>query len=118
MTIPAHIYGDFNGHCANPMIKRAEYAADAVLEIESFVGSPFRRDEKVTADYHGLIHPHHLFQVDSLIETTRLNNVERHSLGFKARRKRFEIEPFVLPPDMEGQVEQSGCGGEHDPLAF
>jgi elongator complex protein 4 len=73
----------------------------------------------VIGDYHGLIHPHTLFRVDSLVETTRLNNVERHSLGFKLRRKRFEIEPFVLPPDMDDDKKPSGgCGSEADPLAF
>jgi hypothetical protein len=34
-----------------------------------------------------------------MIQTTRLPIVKLHSLGFKVRRKRFSIEPFVLPPE-------------------
>ena len=69
-------------------------------------------------DYHGLIHPHSIFQVDSLLESTRLGLVERHSLGFKLRRKRFEIEPFILPPEGEEMKPKGGCGSSSDPLAF
>ncbi len=130
ITIPAYLYGDFNGHGIDPMIKRAEYAVDAIIEVESFTGSPHPLDSKYTSDYHGFIHPHSLFQVDSLLQTTRLSAVERHSLGFKVRRKRFSIEPFILPPDMDQEndskqpsaiqkASKSGCGESHkDPLAF
>jgi hypothetical protein len=38
LTIPAYLYDDFNGKEPSPMVKRAEYASDAVIEIESFVG--------------------------------------------------------------------------------
>jgi elongator complex protein 4 len=129
ITIPAYLYDDFNGHGVDPLIKRAEYAVDGILEVESFTGSPHPLDPKYTSDYHGFIHPHMLFQVDSLLQTTRLSAVERHSLGFKVRRKRFSIEPFILPPDMDQETDskhagvlkstKTGCGESNkDPLAF
>ncbi|KAI8896504.1 Elongator complex protein 4 [Globomyces pollinis-pini] len=131
ITLPAYLYDDFYSGPHNPYIRRVEHASDAVLEVESFAGSPNPIDSQYTSDYHGLIHPRHLFQVDTNIETTRLNPVQLHSLGFKVRRKRFLIETFTLPPEADddtdakkrsGNVQTSapGCGatGSRNPLDF
>ncbi|KAI8915628.1 Elongator complex protein 4 [Gorgonomyces haynaldii] len=100
VTVPAHLYGDFHGLKSDPMIRQLEHIADSVLEIESFAGSPHPVNEQYTSDYHGLIHPHKLFRQYSYHHTTRLSNVELHSLGFKLRRKRFTVETFHLPPEL------------------
>ena len=39
VTIPAYLFDDFNNHSVNPYIRRLEFAVDAVIEIESFVGT-------------------------------------------------------------------------------
>ncbi len=111
MTIPAYLYGDIYNYSVNPLMRLVEHASDGVLEIESFsgiadhfyipLGSPKQVDERYTSDYHGLIHPIRLFPIHSSIQTTRLDQVQLHSLGFKVRRKRFLIETFTLPPEEE-----------------
>jgi elongator complex protein 4 len=63
-----------------------------------------------TSDYHGLVHPLSLFQVESLIQTTRMPTVKLHSLGFKVRRKRFQIETFTLPPEDEDETAEQQAG--------
>ncbi|KAJ3257902.1 Elongator subunit elp4 [Boothiomyces macroporosus] len=99
LTLPEYFYQSENGKNYSSIIKRVEFAVDAAIEVESFAGSTKFFDANYTSDYHGLIHPVHIFRINSLIESTRLSNVQLHSLGFKVRRKRFSIEPFVLPPE-------------------
>jgi hypothetical protein len=75
-----------------------------------------------------LIHPLKLFPVETPIKTTKLNNVQLHSLGFKVRRKRFLVETFVLPPEEEDDdkskpkpTSTAGCSSSRsnkDPLDF
>ena len=63
------------------------------------------------SDYHGLIHPLKLFPHGTVVNSTRLNSVELHSLGFKVRRKRFLVETFVLPPEDEDEQNESSLVG-------
>ncbi|XJO73271.1 hypothetical protein BDV3_004279 [Batrachochytrium dendrobatidis] len=99
VTVPAYLYEDFYRIRADPLIRRLEYTADAVIEIESFAGSPKPVNPLYATEYHGLIHPHRTFGLNSHKETSRLSPVELHSLAFKVRRKRFLIETFTLPPE-------------------
>lgn len=101
ITIPAHLYKDFYGVHIHPYIRRIEHQCDAVIEVESFTGSARSFDPLITSDYHGLIHPVKLFTINSLVESSKLSNVDLHAMGFKVRRKRFGIETFQLPPENE-----------------
>lgn len=38
MTMPAYLYNDFYNAAPNPFVRRIEYIADCVLEVESFAG--------------------------------------------------------------------------------
>ena len=109
ITVPAYLYHDFHDVQVHPTIRRLEHLADAVIEIESFAGSPKPVNPQYTSDYHGLVHPHKLFKMNSLVHSSRLNNIQLHSLGFKVRRKRFSIETFHLPPELgdEGKTESA-----------
>jgi elongator complex protein 4 len=123
ITIPAYLFDDYK---ITPQagIQRIQHIVDAVVEVESFAGSPNPINEKYTSDYNGLIHPIHLFQQESLTGSSRLSNLQLHSLGFKVRRKRFSIEQFTLPPDDVDDPSKpalgSGCGssGGKSPLDF
>ncbi|KAJ3275010.1 hypothetical protein HDV01_001516 [Terramyces sp. JEL0728] len=107
VTLPEYFYQNDNGDSYFNIIKRVEFAVDAVIEVESFAGSYKFFDASYTSDYHGLIHPVHIFRINSLVESTRLSNVQLHSLGFKVRRKRFSIEPFVLPPENSDKTSKA-----------
>jgi hypothetical protein len=39
LTVPAYLYNDFLLVSSHPLIRKMEYACDAVLEFESFVGN-------------------------------------------------------------------------------
>ncbi|KAH9251311.1 hypothetical protein BSLG_000789 [Batrachochytrium salamandrivorans] len=99
VTVPAHLYDDFYGIRAEPLVRRLEHIADAVVEIESFSGSPRPVNALYASEYHGLIHSHRTFCINSHKEISRFSPVELHSLAFKVRRKRFSIETFTLPPE-------------------
>jgi elongator complex protein 4 len=89
------------------VIRICEHLSDAVIEIESFQGSPHPVNPAYTTDYNGLIHVNKLYRDGS----RRLGNVYLHSLGFKVRRKRFEIQTFHLPPeDAADNTKTNGCG--------
>ena len=44
-----------------------------------------------------------------MIQATRLNNLQKSCLAFKVRRKRFSIEQFSLPPDVEDSSKNSSA---------
>ena len=90
------------------MIRRIEHLSDAVIEIESWAGSIKQVNAAYTTEYHGLIHPLKLFGTQSYTTTTRLSNIQLHSLGFKVRRKRFSVETFHLPPEDDEPTTSSG----------
>ncbi|KAJ3024822.1 Elongator subunit elp4, partial [Rhizophlyctis rosea] len=101
ITIPAHLYGDFHNLHSVPFIRRIEHACDAVLEVESFSGSPKPVNPLYTSDYSGLFHPRRLPRLNTINHSSRLSDIQLGSLGFKVRRKRFSIETFHLPPEAE-----------------
>ncbi|KAJ3279450.1 Elongator subunit elp4 [Borealophlyctis nickersoniae] len=112
LTMPAHMYGDFHGLHSNPIVRRIEHMCDAVIEIESFAGSPKPVNPLYTSDYHGLFHPRRLPRIGSLVQSSRVPEIELGSLGFKVRRKRFSVETFHLPPEVEDTTARSQDGGD------
>eukprot|EP00842_Homolaphlyctis_polyrhiza_P000288 jgi/Hompol1/125/HPOL_005237-RA len=99
VTVPSYLYGDFHGVASHPMISRLEHVADSVIELESFAASLLPVNPSYTAEFHGLLHPRRIFGVGLLADASRLSQVQRSSLAFKVRRKRFSIETFHLPPE-------------------
>ncbi|KAI8365911.1 Elongator complex protein 4 [Radiomyces spectabilis] len=98
VTIPAHLYEE------NPnFIRRIEYIADAVIEIESFAGSAIHNEASYTQNYHGFFHVQKVPVLNSLLPpSTKLSVLSAggsNDLAFKLRRKRFAIETFHLPPE-------------------
>ena len=99
ITLPAYLYNDFAHVASVPFIRRIEYVCDAVIEVESFAGSPTMTNPLYTSDYTGLIRVLSLFRLHSLSHMSRLSDVELSSMGFKVQRKKFTIETFHLPPE-------------------
>ncbi|KAJ3088060.1 Elongator subunit elp4 [Quaeritorhiza haematococci] len=119
VTVPAHLYGDHYQVRSHHIIRRLEYLADAVVEIESFAGSPrqlhpaYTNPSPGTPPYHGLIHPIKLPSIRCLVPASyrSLSETQLRSLAFRVRRKRFAIETFHLPPE-DGEDEPSGGGNQ------
>ncbi|KAJ3036058.1 Elongator subunit elp4 [Rhizophlyctis rosea] len=112
LTLPAHLYGDFHALRSVPFIRRIEHTCDAVIEVESFAGSPSPINPLYTSDYSGLFHPRKLPRLATLNHSSRLTDIELKSLGFKVRRKRFSIETFHLPPEGEDTGARSQDGSD------
>ncbi len=110
ISIPAYLYGDYEGVHTDPLIRSIEHLADSVFELESFSGSVRQVDQKYTSDYSGLLHVSKVAQLASGQPHTRMNSVDLHGLGFKVRRKRFEVEAF-LPPPLDEEAPNSTAGG-------
>ncbi|OZJ01770.1 hypothetical protein BZG36_05076 [Bifiguratus adelaidae] len=98
ITIPAHLYNDDIA-----IIRRVEHLCDAVVEVESFAGSPEHTSAAYSATYHGLFYVHKLPVLNSLLaSSTKLSVLSAggsNNLAFKLRRKKFSIETFHLPPE-------------------
>ncbi|RIA93730.1 Elongator complex protein 4 [Glomus cerebriforme] len=106
ITIPAHLYTSSSSETSS-FIRRIEHMCDAVVEVESFAGSPATTNAIYSATYHGLFHVHKLPTLNSLVPpSTKLSVLSGggNNLGFKLRRKKFTIETFHLPP--EGGVNE------------
>ncbi|CAG8711453.1 7479_t:CDS:2 [Funneliformis mosseae] len=113
ITIPAYLYtSSFSEPCS--FIRRIEHMCDAVVEVESFAGSPATTNAIYSATYHGLFHVHKLPTLNSLIPSSTklsvLSGGSGNNLGFKLRRKKFTIETFHLPP--EGGINERRVGPE------
>ena len=85
----------------NGCLARIDHCADAVLSLESFAS--LNMDSSIAADFHGFIRPSRVYSTNSNVSHTRVNQVDRHSLAFKVRRKRFAIQVFTLPPTADSQ---------------
>ncbi|KAL1924596.1 uncharacterized protein VTP21DRAFT_4250 [Calcarisporiella thermophila] len=118
ITFPSYLYSP-------SFVRRIEYMADAVIELESFaphtsLSSP--------SDYHGFLYVHRLPVLNSLVPSSAklsvLTQGGNNNLGFKLRRKKFTVETFHLPPEggvSERRVpteEQKGVLGKKDALDF
>ncbi|KAJ3225543.1 Elongator subunit elp4 [Chytriomyces hyalinus] len=117
LTISAYTFkGHHVGIATNPYMQMLQHACDLVLEVESFSGSKRTFSDHFTTEYHGFLHVHKTPLIHTLSGTSRLSASDIHSLAFKARRKRFLVEPFRLPPEKEDVPPPSsgtsaGAGG-------
>ncbi|KAJ3232526.1 Elongator subunit elp4 [Chytriomyces hyalinus] len=110
LTISAYTFkGHHVGISTNPYMQMLQHACDLVLEVESFSGSKRSFSDHFTTEYHGFLHVHKTPLIHTLSGTSRLSASDIHSLAFKARRKRFLVEPFRLPPEKE-DVPPSSSG--------
>ncbi|KAJ3018670.1 UNVERIFIED_CONTAM: hypothetical protein HDU68_011042, partial [Siphonaria sp. JEL0065] len=91
-------------------LKAVMYAVDGVLEVESFSGSKRQFSDHFTSEYHGFLHVHKLPTFSTLTPAafTLLSASDLHSLAFKARRKRFLVEAFRLPPEKDDNTVAGG----------
>ncbi|TPX42201.1 hypothetical protein SeMB42_g04399 [Synchytrium endobioticum] len=107
ISIPAYMYKD---SITSPhwLIRRLEWAADAVMEIESFAGTTRTLPPIMTSTYHGLIHPQKRFSVYVPDPELKLS-----TFAFKCRRRKFDIQVFYLPPEEGGsdRPESAKCSG-------
>jgi elongator complex protein 4 len=120
LTIEAYLYNDHHALSSNPFIRAVEILVDAVVEVESFAGTPRKLNPVYTIStplnpaYHGLIHPVKAYgrrmRVPSVSKT--LEASQMRSLAFRCRRKRVTIETFHLPPE-DGEEEEVAPKG-HD----
>ncbi|KAI8613521.1 Elongator complex protein 4 [Chytriomyces sp. MP71] len=113
VTIAAHVFkGHHTGIATNPHVRLLQHACDLVLEVESFSGSKRIFSEHFTTEFHGFLHVHKMPHVHTLAPgggASRLGATDLHSLAFKARRKRFLVEPFRLPPEKDEVAEASAA---------
>ncbi|CAB4401320.1 unnamed protein product [Rhizophagus irregularis] len=102
ITIPAYLYTSSSSETSS-FVRRIEHMCDAVVEVESFAGSPANTNAIYSATYHGLFHVHKLPTLNSLVPSSAklsvLSGGGGNNLGFKLRRKKFTIETFHLPPE-------------------
>ena len=108
ISIPAHLYEGTTNERKSAAIRKLEHLVDAAICLDSFVGTNFllgsndHVNEIYKKEYNGLIHCPALF-LGGLLQATRLTNLQKSCLAFKVRRKRFTIEQFSLPPEVEGE---------------
>ncbi|KAJ3066729.1 Elongator subunit elp4 [Podochytrium sp. JEL0797] len=113
VTVPGYLYeGHHVGVGENAYMRMAMHACDVVMEVESFSGSKRIFGDHFTSEYHGFLHIHKLSPIHTLTPSacSKLSPADIHSLAFKARRKRFLVEPFRLPPEKDEVAEAAVAG--------
>jgi len=76
-----------------------------LIELESFAGSE-RETHPAFKEYSGLLHLHKM----SALNTLAVHMPDTTDLAFKLRRKKFVIEKFHLPPELqESSAKPDNC---------
>lgn len=93
-------------------VARLEHLSDAVIRLESFVGTPMESDATFKA-YNGLLHVIKLPQLNALASV----DINTTDLAFKIRRKKFTVEKFYLPPSISDADQSTETENSEDLLA-
>ncbi|XP_037949619.1 putative elongator complex protein 4 [Teleopsis dalmanni] len=98
ITMPMHLIAKYDENLVSKIRNLVDYS----IELESFAGSE-RETNPAFQEYHGLIHLRKISAINALSaympETT--------DLAFKLRRKKFVIEKFHLPPELDDNNQDS-----------
>jgi elongator complex protein 4 len=107
-TIPSYIYNDTRNNYTSSHIRRLEHTCDCVIRIDSFEGMENPLSKDITQDFQGFFHVIKLPCINSLVSGIKMSETTLHNLAFKCRRKKFCIETFNLPPEMEETDQREG----------
>jgi len=107
-TIPSFIYNDSRNNYISSHIRRLEHTCDCVIRIDSFEGMANPLSKDIIQDFQGFFHVIKLPCINSLTTGIKMSETTLHNLAFKCRRKKFCIEVFNLPPEMEETDQREG----------
>ncbi|KAI9146322.1 Elongator complex protein 4 [Paraphysoderma sedebokerense] len=133
ITVPTHLFSKINPHnipdptfISHPVhppsiIPKLRHLSDFVIQLDSFSGSlsmspALLSNSYLTSDYHGLFYIHKLPRLNSLVSSSSkvsITGIEKN-LAFKVRRKRFTIESWSLPPELDDQPSRSQNKGQEE----
>jgi len=101
ITMPMHLIAKYDAS----LVPKIRQLVDYAIELESFAGSE-RETHPAFKEYSGLLHLHKM----SAINTLAVHMPETPDLAFKLRRKKFIIEKFHLPPELqESSAKPDNC---------
>ncbi|EDW36828.1 GL25849 [Drosophila persimilis] len=102
ITMPMHLIAKYDAS----LVPKIRQLVDYAIELESFAGSE-RETHPAFKEYSGLLHLHKM----SALNTLAVHMPETTDLAFKLRRKKFVIERFHLPPELqESPANPQSCG--------
>ncbi|KAH8366438.1 hypothetical protein KR084_005713 [Drosophila pseudotakahashii] len=92
ITMPMHLIAKYDAS----LVPKIRQLVDYAIELESFAGSE-RETHPAFKEYSGLLHLHKM----SALNTLAVHMPDTTDLAFKLRRKKFVIEKFHLPPELQ-----------------
>lgn len=92
ITMPMHLIAKYDAS----LVPKIRQLVDYAIELESFAGSE-RETHPAFKEYSGLLHLHKM----SALNTLAVHMPDTTDLAFKLRRKKFIIEKFHLPPELQ-----------------
>ncbi|XP_016989282.1 putative elongator complex protein 4 [Drosophila rhopaloa] len=101
ITMPMHLIAKYDAS----LVPKIRQLVDYAIELESFAGSE-RETHPAFKEYSGLLHLHKM----SALNTLAVHMPDTTDLAFKLRRKKFVIEKFHLPPELqESTAKPDSC---------
>ncbi|EDV57869.1 putative elongator complex protein 4 [Drosophila erecta] len=101
ITMPMHLIAKYDAS----LVPKIRQLVDYAIELESFAGSE-RETHPAFKEYSGLLHLHKM----SALNTLAVHMPDTTDLAFKLRRKKFVIEKFHLPPELqESSAKPDNC---------
>ncbi|KAH8246479.1 hypothetical protein KR038_002001 [Drosophila bunnanda] len=104
ITMPMHLIAKYDAS----LVPKIRQLVDYAIELESFAGSE-RETHLAFKEYSGLLH----LQKMSALNTLAVHMPDTTDLAFKLRRKKFVIEKFHLPPELQESPKPDNCSGGH-----
>ncbi|KAH8249335.1 hypothetical protein KR032_008568 [Drosophila birchii] len=105
ITMPMHLIAKYDAS----LVPKIRQLVDYAIELESFAGSE-RETHSAFKEYSGLLHLHKM----SALNTLAVHMPDTTDLAFKLRRKKFIIEKFHLPPELqESSPKPDNCSAGH-----
>ncbi|KAH8410223.1 hypothetical protein KR009_009177 [Drosophila setifemur] len=100
ITMPMHLIAKYDAS----LVPKIRQLVDYAIELESFAGSE-KETHPAFKEYSGLLHLHKM----SALNTLAVHMPDTTDLAFKLRRKKFIIEKFHLPPELQESPKPDNC---------
>ncbi|KAH8323196.1 hypothetical protein KR067_000275 [Drosophila pandora] len=100
ITMPMHLIAKYDAS----LVPKIRQLVDYAIELESFAGSE-KETHPAFKEYSGLLHLHKM----SALNTLAVHMPDTTDLAFKLRRKKFVIEKFHLPPELQESPKPDSC---------
>jgi len=101
VTFPAYLFSP-------SFVTKVEHLVDTAVALESFAGS-FKETNPAFQEYHGLFHVRKLPRLNTIAGP----KMDTTNLAFKLQRKRFSVETFHLPPELEDTTSRTTSNADH-----